>query len=63
MAQELDLEHQVCKGHVKRNTETFIDNLESKVESDEDGSLAAIRVTPEQALQDLGRLGELILSR
>jgi len=63
VAKELDLEHQVCKGHVKRNTETFIQNLESKVESDEDGSLAAIGVTPEQALADLRRLGELILSR
>jgi transposase-like protein len=63
VAKELDLEHQVCKGHVKRNTETFIENLESKVESDEDGSLAAIGVTPEQALADLRRLGELILSR
>jgi transposase-like protein len=63
VAQELELEHQVCKSHVKRNTETFIDSLESKVESDEDGSLAAIGVTPEQALEDLMRLGELILSR
>jgi transposase-like protein len=63
VAKELDLEHQVCKSHVKRNTETFIENLESKVESDADGSLAAIGVTPEQALADLRRLGELILSR
>jgi transposase-like protein len=63
VAEELGLEHQVCKSHVKRNTETFIENLEPKVESDEDGSLAAIGVTPEQALEDLRRLGELILSR
>jgi len=63
VADELELEHQVCKSHVKRNTETFIENLEPKVESDEDGSLADIGVTPEQALQDLRRLGELILSR
>ena len=63
VADELGLDHQVCKSHVKRNTETFIDNLEPKVESDEDGSLAAIGITPEQALEDLKRLGELILSR
>jgi hypothetical protein len=63
VANDLGLEHQVCKGHVKRNTETFIENLEPKVESDEDGSLAAIEITPEQALQDLKRLGKLILSR
>jgi transposase-like protein len=63
VADELGLKHQVCKGHVKRNTETFIENLAPKVESDEDGSLAAIGVKPEQALEDLKRLGELILSR
>jgi transposase-like protein len=63
VANELGLEHQVCKGHVKRNTETFIENLEPKVALDEDGSLAAIGVTPEQALKDLKRLGDLILSR
>jgi transposase-like protein len=60
---DLGLEHQVCKGHVKRNTEAFIESMEPQVESDEDGSLAAIGVTPQQALQDLSRLGELILSR
>jgi len=63
VANDLGLEHQVCKGHVKRNTEAFIESMAPKVESDEDGSLAAIGVTPEQALQDLIRLGELILSR
>ena len=63
VADELELEHQVCKSHVKRNTETFIEKLEPKVASDEDGSLAALGVTPEQALKDLRRLGELILSR
>jgi transposase-like protein len=60
---ELGVEHQVCKSHVKRNTETLIDNLEPKVESDEDGSLAEVGVPPEQAAKDLERLGELILSR
>ena len=63
VADELGLEHQVCKSHVKRNTETLADNLASLAGSDVDGSLAAIGVTPEQALKDLKRLGELILSR
>jgi len=63
VADELGLEHQVCKGHVKRNTETFIESLKTQVASDADGSLAAIGVTPEQALADLKHLGELILSR
>jgi transposase-like protein len=63
VADELGLEHQVCKGHVKRNTETLIEGLGRQVASDADGSLAAIDVTPQQALADLKRLGELILSR
>jgi hypothetical protein len=63
VSNNLGVDHQVCKGHVKRNTENLIETLESQVESDEDGSLAAIGVLPEQALKDLKRLGELILSR
>jgi hypothetical protein len=63
VANDLGLDQQVCKGHVTRNTEAFIESIEPKVELDEDGSLAAIGVTPEQALKDLARLGELILSR
>jgi transposase-like protein len=63
VADELELEHQVCKSHVKRNTETIIENLEPVIKSDVDGSLAAIGITPEQALSDLKRLEELILSR
>jgi transposase-like protein len=63
VADNLGLEHQVCKSHVKRNTESFIESLAPKVEADEDGSLAAIGVTPEQATSDLQRMGELIRSR
>jgi hypothetical protein len=63
VADELGLEQQVCKGHVKRNTEALIENLQSTVESDGDGSLAAIGITPEQVMADLKRLGELIQSR
>jgi transposase-like protein len=63
VANDLGLEHQVCKSHVKRNTEVLIDNLASLAGSDQDGSLAAIGLTPEQTLKDLKRLGELILSR
>ncbi len=63
VADKLGVEHQVCKSHVKRNTEAFIDSMKPKAETDEDGSLADIGVTPEQATDDLKRLGELILSR
>jgi transposase-like protein len=63
VAEELGLEHQICKSHVKRNTKVLIDTLASLVAVDDRDSLAAIGVTPEQALNDLRRLGELILSR
>ncbi len=63
VADELALEHQVCKGHVKRNTEALINSYTELAAQDADGSLHAIGVAPEQALADLKRLGELIHSR
>jgi hypothetical protein len=63
VADELSLEPQVCKGHVKRNTEALIENLKPQVTTDADGSLAAIGVVPQRAVADLERLAELIHSR
>jgi transposase-like protein len=63
VADGLGVEHQVCKSHVTRNTEAIVETLKAMVESEEGGSLAAIGVTPQQALEDLKRLGELIRSR
>jgi hypothetical protein len=63
VADELGLEQQVCKGHVRRNTEALIESLQPTVAADADGSLAAIGVTLEQAKADLARLGELIRTR
>jgi transposase-like protein len=63
VADSLELEHHVCKSHVKRNTEDLIDELSAKVATDADGSLRACGVAPEQAEADLKRLGELIVSR
>src|SRR5256714_12235293 len=63
VADDLGLEHQVCKSHVKRNTEALIDELRPLVAKDGDGSLQAIGVEPAQAVADLARLGELIISR
>ena len=63
VADELGLLHQVCKSHVKRNTEALIDDLRPLVAKDSDGSLHAIGVEPAQAVADLVRLGELISSR
>ena len=63
VADELGRLHQVCKSHVKRNTEELIEELCPQVATDADGSLLACGVTPAQAEADLRRLGQLIVSR
>lgn len=63
VADEVGLQHQVCKAHVLRNTESLIERYQPVVASDADGSLQAIGVSPEQATADLHRLGELVKSR
>ena len=63
VADELGMDHQVCKSHVKRNTEVLVESLGEQAKGDRDGSLAAIDVTHEQALKDLKRLEELTDSR
>jgi transposase-like protein len=63
VADELELEQQVCKSHVKRNTEDRISELCPQAVQDEDGSLKACGVDPRQAEADLLRLRELIVSR
>lgn len=63
VAEELGLDQQVCKSHVKRNTEALIETLQPEAVRDADGSLAAIGVAPEQAATDLKRLGEMIRMR
>ncbi|MDH7475632.1 MAG: hypothetical protein QHJ74_16755 [Anaerolineae bacterium] len=55
--------YQSSNSHVKRNTESLIENLQSAVATDADGSLVETGVTAEQAQADLKRLGELIISR
>jgi len=62
-ADALDMEHQVCKGHVKRNTEALVEELQEKAQSDEDGSLATLGITPEEAVADLEQLQTLIATR
>jgi hypothetical protein len=57
VADEAGLEHQVCKAHVLRNTDTLIERYQPLVANDADGSLAAIGVSPEQAAADARALG------
>ena len=52
VADEVGVQHQVCKAHVLRNTEALIDKYQPLVAKDADGLLAAIGVSPEQAAAD-----------
>ena len=63
VADQQGLEHQICKSHVKRNTEALIKDLKPRAANDADGSLSAIAVVPQQAVADLEWLGELIQTR
>jgi Transposase IS66 family len=63
VADEVGVQHQVCKAHVLRNTETLMERYQPLVARDADGSLKAIGVSPAQAAADLTRLGELVKSR
>jgi transposase-like protein len=63
VADEMGVQHQVCKAHVLRNTEALMERYQPLVANDADGSLKAIGVRPEQAAADLRRLGELVKSR
>jgi hypothetical protein len=63
VADELGVAHQICKSHVKRNTEALIESLAPAAVQDEDVSLADIGASPEQAVVDLARLAQLIQSR
>jgi len=62
-ADELDMDQQVCKGHVGRNTEALVESLQPEATTDTERSLAVIGVAPEQAVADLRRLDELVRAR
>jgi hypothetical protein len=63
VADETGMQHHVCKAHVLRNTEGLIERYRPFVAKDADGSLQAIGVSPQQAVADLERFGELVKSR
>jgi len=62
-ADENGLLQQVCKSHVLRNTEAWVDAITPALEADGDGSLARIGVSPEQALADCQELVRLMHER
>jgi len=63
VADTLDLEHQVCVSHVYRNTVALAEELLEGLRQDADGSLARCGLSAEQAVADLRRIQECILTR
>jgi len=57
------LTHQVCKAHVLRNTEAWVEAITPALAADGDGSLASIGVRPEQAVADCQELLRLMTER
>jgi hypothetical protein len=57
------LQHQVCKKHVLNHSEAWHDAMAPELARDADGSLAAVGITPEQALADNDELLRLMQER
>ena len=55
--------HQVCKGHVGRNTDALMEELSTLIQAGHDHSLDALQVSAAQALADLRLLKQLIHAR
>jgi transposase-like protein len=62
-ADESGLRHQVCKAHVLRNTETWVEAISPALAGDADGSLATIAVPAAQAVADCQALLRLMMER
>jgi hypothetical protein len=62
-ADENGLLQQVCKSHVRRNTEAWVEAIIPALAVDGDGSLASIGVRPEQAVADCQDLLRLMTER
>jgi hypothetical protein len=57
------MDHQVCKAHVGRNTEAWVEAITSALAADADGSLAVLGVSSEQAVADCQDLLRLMTER
>jgi transposase-like protein len=63
VSDETGRSQQVCKSHVGGNTDVLVAELAALVGTGQDPSLAAIGISPEQALADLAALQEMIHTR
>ncbi len=63
VSDETGRSQQVCKSHVGRNTDALVAELSTIISAGQDHSLEVIGITPQQALEDLASLKEMIHSR
>ena len=63
VSDETGRSQQVCKSHVGRNTDALVADISASIVAEQDHSLDAIGITPEQALFDLAALQEMIHTR
>jgi len=63
VSNEAGRSQQVCKSHMSRNTDALVDELSAIIITGQDHPLDAIGISPEQALEDLAFLKEMIHSR
>jgi hypothetical protein len=59
-ADEAGLTQQVCKAHVARNTDAWVEDIAPLLHADADGSLTALGVSPAQAVMDCQDLLRLV---
>jgi len=57
------LQQQICKSHVRRNTEKLVEELKHQARQNQDGSLSKLGITLEKAQKHLESLLELVKSR
>ena len=62
-ADDNGMDQQVCKSHVGRNTEEWVEKMKPELAKDADGSLGTIGVKPEQAVADCEELLRLVRQR
>ena len=62
-ADENGLPKQVCRAHVPRNTQAWVETITPEMARDAEGSLATIGVTPQQAVADCHELRRLMTER
>ncbi len=58
-----EMKQPIGKSHVKRNTQGMIEDLKPRAEQDEDGSLSATAIAPQQATADLEWLEGMMEAR